>query len=204
MHMKLSVPRIIIWCVTIAAAVVFTLTLARALFYSPESEIEVPFAAGGSASRQLRADDSPKRLIIPSIGVDADVQHVGIARSGNMAVPTNYSDVGWFRHGTIPGEVGSAVVDGHVDNGLSLPGVFKRLGDVEAGDDVYVEREDGSRLHFVVESVRSYPYDAVPRELLFDRADAARLNLISCEGSWLPGEKTYDQRVVVFARLALD
>jgi sortase (surface protein transpeptidase) len=85
---------------------------------------------------------APARIRIPSIGVDAFVQDVGIGKSGNMAVPTNYDDVGWYRYGPAPGEKGSAVIDGHVDNGFGLPAVFSRLSELEAGDDIYIDTED--------------------------------------------------------------
>lgn len=130
------------------------------------------------------------------------VQHVGRAKSGNMAVPTNFTDAGWYREGTVPGNVGSAVIDGHVDNALGLPGVFVRLGELAAGDDIYIETEEGNTLHFVVEEATSYAVEDVPREVLFNRSDASRLNLITCQGNWVSDKKMYDRRLVVYARLA--
>lgn len=190
--------------ITVLAAVIFAATFLRAFFLSPSSDLEVPIPGDAVFSRSLSDDDSPARLIIPSIQVDADIQHVGITKSGNMAVPSNFSDVGWYRYGTVPGDIGSAVIAGHVDNGLGLSGVFKRLDEVEAGDDVYLESENGIRLHYVVSAVESYPYDAIPLETLFHRADTSRLNLVSCEGSWIASEKTYDRRIVVYTRLVAD
>src|SRR3989344_1071244 len=92
------------------AAVVFIGTLVHALWYAPDSEIQVP------DQKQIVAATSslPVRLQIPKLSIDADVQRVGIGKKGNMAVPTNYSDVGWYRYGTVPGQLGSAVVDGHI------------------------------------------------------------------------------------------
>jgi LPXTG-site transpeptidase (sortase) family protein len=189
---------------TALAAIVFVATFAQAFFYSPASDLEVPIPGDEILSRALSEEDSPARLIIPSIGVDADIQHVGITKSGNMAVPSNFSDVGWYRYGTVPGDFGSAVVAGHVDNGLGLAGVFKRLDQTRVGDDVYLESERGIRLHYIVSAIESYPYDAVPVETLFNRADTSRLNLVSCEGSWIATKKTYDTRIVVYTRLVAD
>src|SRR5207244_3357402 len=122
-------------------------------------------------------------------------------KTGNMAVPSNFTDVGWFKLGTIPGHVGSAVMDGHVDNAVALPGVFKHLATLKKGDDVYVMDKDGARLHFLVTDVQTYPYDEAPAQEIFARADKARLNLITCGGTWIQAKKSYDKRVVVYTEL---
>jgi len=188
--------RKVVVLITVLAAIVFFATLVHALWYAPDSELSVPGERVVAASSSL-----PVRLLIPSLSIDTDVQHVGISKKGNMAVPSNYTDVGWYRYGTIPGQLGSAVIDGHVDNGLALPGVFKHLIDIKVGDDVYVVREDGTQLHFVVKDKQLYPSKAAPVERIFNRSDAARLNLVTCDGAWVKDEKTYDQRLVIFTEL---
>jgi sortase (surface protein transpeptidase) len=147
-------------------------------------------------------EELPEQLRIPILGIDALVQHVGLTKSGKMAVPTNFTDVGWYRYGTAPGFVGSAVIDGHVDNGLRLPGVFKKLNGLAVGDEIFVRTAAGAELRFVVQEVAVYGYKEVPTEVLFNRADTARLNLVTCDGAWVAGEKTYDKRLVVYAVLA--
>jgi len=116
-----------------------------------------------------------------------------------MAVPMSYDNVGWYRLGTAPGHTGSAVIAGHVTNGLRMPGVFNRLAELQIGDEVIVETNAGEQIRFVVSDVQTYPYDKVPRDRLFNRADDQRLNLVTCEGGWLASKRTYDQRVVVYA-----
>jgi sortase A len=179
---------------------VFAVVGVRALTVSPvEPEAPAPKEARGPTAP---AEDRPARLLIPSIGIDAVVQHVGIGKSGNMAVPTNYTDAGWYRYGTAPGYRGSAVMDGHVDNGLALPGVFKRLSELTKGDELVVITAGGEELHFTVTDTQTYHYQEVPIDTLFNRADKARLNLITCEGAWISGEKTYDHRLVIYAELS--
>lgn len=185
--------------VVLCALAVFTYTLARATVFAPDDS-EVP-APDGEASFEV-TEEQPARLEIPALGIDAHVKAVGVNAAGNMATPGNFTDVGWYQFGTVPGQIGSAVMDGHVDNGLALPGVFKRLADLKKGDSIYVVTKEGTRLRFVVEEVVSYPYDAVPLELLFNRRDDRRLNLVTCAGSWLRSDRTYDQRLVVYAKLA--
>jgi hypothetical protein len=184
--------------VVVVAAAIFIVTAARAVFYAPESEIAPPADLPISAQTASK----PERLLIPALRIDASVQRAGVNAQGAMTVPTNFRDVAWYKYGTVPGQIGSAVIDGHVDNGLGLPGVFKHLGDLQIGDDVYVLAEDGTKLHFVVEDIQEYPYNASPVERIFAATDAARLNLITCTGTWLRGRQTYSDRLVVYTKLA--
>ena len=186
--------------VVLCAGFVFGQTAVEALWYAPDTEVPVPEI--GSSAELALPEDYPTRFRVPVLGIDARVQHVGVNAKGNMAAPNNFTDVGWYKYGTPPGFVGSAVVAGHVDNGLGLPGVFKDLSELKIGDDIFVEREDGVELRFVVTEIQVYPYTHVPRDILFSRTDVARLNLITCEGAWVAGERTYDQRLVVYAELA--
>jgi len=180
------------------AMLVFSSTVVRAFFFSPDPEIEVPVEIDISQNPA----HYPARMRIPALGIDTNVQHVGVNTTGNMAVPTNYSDVGWYKYGPAPGESGSAVLAGHVNNGLGLSGVFEHLADLEIGDDIYVTRADGTEVHFVVSGSRAYPYDDAPEEVIFNPSGSIRLNLITCDGKWVKEDKTYDQRLVVFTKLA--
>jgi sortase (surface protein transpeptidase) len=195
---------LIVSVMTLCACAVFASTLVHAsLYYQAEDEAtpaEAGIAVSGAPAREN--PEAPTRLLIPAIGVNAHVQDVGIGKSGNMAVPTNFTDVGWYRYGPTPGQKGSAVIDGHVDNGFGMDAVFKKIGTLVPGDDIYVETKDNPAAHFVVTGVETYAAADVPKELLFTRDDASRLNLITCAGAWEPDKKAYDERVVVYAILA--
>lgn len=186
--------------IVVAAAAVFLLVLLRALGYLPQSSL-IPPVEDTRVTGLVATSSLPSRLAIPSIGIDAKVQRVGVNATGDMGVPSNFSDVAWYKDGVAPGQLGSAVIDGHVDNGLGLNGVFKRLGVLKAGDDIFIRTAGGTDLHFVVFDVETYPYREVPMEKIFAPEKAARLALITCGGEWLPGARTYDRRVVVYATL---
>ena len=147
--------------------------------------------------------DLPSRLLIPKLEIDAKVQHLGVTKSGNMAAPANFTDVGWYKYGTIPGRLGSAVISGHEDNAVSLDGVFKHLEDLVVGDDIYVVDKNGQKLHFRVVEKKICPYDLKGPELerIFNAKGKVRLNLITCAGDWLASAKTNDQRLVIFTEL---
>lgn len=172
----------------------FTGTAAHALSLEDTAPLYTPVAA-------VESVDLPEVLHIPSLGLEARVQHVGVTAAGNMDTPSNFTDVGWYTGGAVPGMLGSAVVGGHVDNALSLAGVFKRLRELQVGDDLYIETAGGEVLHFVVEEVASYPRTEVPLQKVFNRTDGAWLNLITCDGEWVERERNYGHRLVVFAQL---
>lgn len=182
--------------VAVFGAAIFAYTVVRAVYYSPD------LVAMGSLPEIAVAStaEKPVHLEIPSLGIDAKVQYVGINGRKEMAVPSNFRDVGWYKYGPVPGQRGSAVIDGHVDNGLGLPAVFNRLGEIKTGADVFVTTKDGARLRFVVVDVRSYPYEEAPKELVFEREDAAWLNLITCSGDWIKSKRTYSLRIVVYTK----
>ncbi len=191
--------RLVVALVTLCATAIFFSTGARTLFVAPDTEIPIPEAL--LPPSDIPPEEYPERIVVPAIGVDALVRDVGINEKGNMATPGNYTDVGWYRYGSLPGERGSAVFAGHVDNGLGLDGVFKRLDELEVGDEIFIQDREGKRLRFVVTSARAYQYKDTPADILFNRVGASRVNLITCAGTWVRDEKTYDQRLVVSARL---
>lgn len=196
-----------------AAVIVFVVTFVRAVIYVPAQEYFVPSTSASSSAvisetrREEMKDQSaaviyPNRLEIPAISVNASVQEVGVTKEGNIGIPSNFTDVAWYKYGPMPGQYGNAVFDGHVDNGLSLPGVFSKLHTVKKGDNVYVVDRNGSRMRFIVDTVAIYNYQNIPSEAIFGtNDDAARIVLITCGGSWIKKDKTYDQRVIVTAGL---
>jgi len=142
---------------------------------------------------------TPLRLIIPSIALNDTIAEVGLNSKGEMDVPAgNTRDVGWYMGGTVPGTLGSAVIDAHVF------AAFSKLRNIKVGNSIYVETDNGQKLHFVVSEMHTYALADVPADILFNRADTERLNLITCAGSLTPDHTTYDHRLVVYATLVHD
>jgi sortase (surface protein transpeptidase) len=142
---------------------------------------------------------APTRLLIPSIGLNDTVNKVGTNAKGEMDVPAgNTNDVGWYQFGTVPGEIGSAVIDAHVF------AAFSKLKNIDVGSSIYIETESGQKLHFVVSEMKMYKLADIPADLLFNRADKARLNLITCAGKLTDDHSTSDKRLVIYATLKDD
>ena len=189
---------------TLTAVSVFGTVLVHAFWYDGEAEAKVfaipnnKLQASAVVVPEVSPFGNPLRLVIPTLDIDAKIQNVGINKKGNMTVPNNYTDVGWYKYGAAPGMMGSAVMAGHVSNGAALPGVFKHLEDLSEGDDIYVEMENGEKVRYVVSGFETYGFDEKP-ESVFAENDARYLKLITCTGKWMPSHKTHDKRLVVTA-----
>jgi LPXTG-site transpeptidase (sortase) family protein len=160
------------------------------------------FSVAGQGS-SVETSGNPVRLVIPAIGVDAAVQSVGLAwqGTGNLGIPTNFTDVGWYNQGPAPGEPGSAVIDGHLDGHDVREAVFYNLDKLKVGDTVEVVDRAGKMLQFKVVDTKVYDYDAPTDEVFSGDSSKARLNLITCAGSWDKTQKLYNKRIVVFTEL---
>ncbi len=163
--------------------------------------LAAPAAKGAGASYQIPG--TPVRLIIPSIGVDAHIQSVGLAwqGTGDMGIPTNFTDVGWYNQGPLPGMPGSAVIDGHLDGKDVKEAVFYNLAELKPGDLVEIVDAKGTTLQFRVVAAKLYDYNAPTTDIFSTGMSKVGLNLITCAGSWDKTEKLYDKRVVVFTEL---
>ncbi|MDO6657173.1 class F sortase [Anaerobacillus sp. 1_MG-2023] len=142
----------------------------------------------------------PAHLSIPAINVDAKVEHVGQLPDGQMDVPKDERNVGWYKPGAKPGEIGNAVLAGHVDNKTG-PSVFYHLDDLVPGDIVTVTDVNGSAYDFEVQNVESYPRNQAPLEKVFGTNSKSGLNLITCTGTFDRDAGTHEERLVVYTTL---
>ncbi|MEZ4728781.1 MAG: class F sortase [Caldilineaceae bacterium] len=153
-------------------------------------------------SQQPTAIAVPLRLIIPKLALDAPIQAVGQDEMGAMLAPTTADAVTWYEQGARPGEVGNAVVAGHLDQADGAPAIFSVIDHLAAGDDVIVQAAAGQRHHFVVLDVVDYPFDRAPLSEIFGFTLHRQLNLITCDGQWDPHRQRYSQRLVVYTQFA--
>ena len=140
----------------------------------------------------------PVRLKIPKINVDANIAFLGLTPAGDMDIPTEVEDVGWYKYGTVPGNKGSAVVAGHLIGKKGEPGVFINLDTLQKGDIFSVIDSNAQTITFTVRETRSYGQTEKPKEV-FNSSDGVHLNLITCTGDWIGTQSRYSNRLVVFA-----
>lgn len=142
---------------------------------------------------------NPMRLKIPAINIDSNIEPLGVQNDGEMESPDNSFEVGWFKFGPRPGEVGSAVMAGHLDGKDVKAGVFYNLYQLKVGDKIYVEDGLGKTTTFSVTGSKNYPPGFADE--VFNSYDKSHLNLITCNGTWDPKVKSFSQRLVVFSDL---
>jgi hypothetical protein len=145
----------------------------------------------------------PVHLDIPAIGVSTPLMALGLNPDGTIAVPPlrRGAPAGWYRYLVTPGEVGPAVILGHVDTARDGPAVFYRLQELRPGDTVTVRRVDGRTAVFRVSHVARYPKLAFPADEVYGAVDHPALRLITCGGSFDPVHRQYRGNVVVYAEL---
>lgn len=145
----------------------------------------------------------PVRIEIPAIQVDTAVIQVGKTADGQMEVPNNTIQTGWYKPGYTPGSQGKAVIAGHVDSKKG-PGVFFYLKELQAGDKIFLTDKTGRKLTFSVQSKKSYPAEKAPIDKIFGSSRDRLLNLITCTGTFDYERRTHPNRLVVTAKLTND
>jgi LPXTG-site transpeptidase (sortase) family protein len=141
----------------------------------------------------------PVRLKIPGINVNAAIVSVGMAADGSMGVPTKPRDTAWYDLGPRPGEIGSAVISGHVNWLYGATGAFERLKNLKPGKVITVQDDRGAVTSFIVRTSRNYDVTADATDVFSSTDGKAHLNLITCGGTWDKRAKQYTKRLVVFA-----
>lgn len=193
--------------VLLVVTAIFVLVSVWALYGTAQVEI-VPPAAVAFAASSTPAGLHPARVSIPAIGIVAPVQERGLIAGNRMAAPTNYTDIAWYKYGTVPGTAGTAVLYAHLDNGLGLDGVFKNLDQLKLGDTISITTASGTPITFRIDDIETYPFASVPAAALGQAAlgdGAAHISLITCAGKGLfdPGLGfTYSERLVIRATYA--
>ena len=161
------------------------------------AEIPVPVSLLGSARSDAAA---PSRVRVPGIDVDSTLLRLDVDDDGVLVPPDDFARAGWFTRGPAPGETGPAVIAGHVDS-IDGPAVFFRLAELARGDEVLVDRVDGTTARFTVSSVDRYPKDEFPTEQVYGPTPRAELRLITCGGEFDADARSYRDNVVVSAVL---
>ncbi|MDQ0840840.1 class F sortase [Streptomyces sp. V1I6] len=144
---------------------------------------------------------APRRVSVPASGIDAPLTPVGLDRNGWVGVPpAAQADVaGWYSGAATPGERGTSVVVGHVDNEAG-PAVFYPLGSLTRGTRVEVLRDDGRTAVFAVYAVEVFDLRDFPAEEVYADTAEAEIRLITCGGRYSQ-DRGYEGNVVAFGRL---
>jgi LPXTG-site transpeptidase (sortase) family protein len=139
----------------------------------------------------------PTRLRVKEIGVDTSLETLKLGANGELQPPKTNGHAGWYADGTAPGDLGPAVLAGHVDSKQG-PAVFYRLREITTGDKIEVTRGDRT-VTFTVTSTAWYPKNAFPTEQVYGPTPDRQLRLITCGGVFDKTLRSYTDNLVVYA-----
>lgn len=141
---------------------------------------------------------TPRRFIVPSIGISSKIISVGLTKTGDMATPPDNETLGWYKNNAMPGNVGAAVLAAHTGP-PDRPSVFANLHNLHKNDTVQVEDTTSTIASFTVTETATYTPESAPRERIFGTTTANQLAIITCIGQWSASSQTYSHRFVIYA-----
>jgi Sortase domain len=171
--------------------------------HAPQPSASAAGAIGPSGNGPWLQRSLPVSVDIPAIGVDSQLLQLGKNADGTMQVPsleTSSDEAAWYKYSVTPGQVGTSVIEGHVDS-YQGPAVFFRLGALQPGDTIDVTLADGITAIFRVTGVREYLKSNYPAKMIYGPANYAALRLVTCGGVFDYATGHYLGSTVVFASL---
>ena len=165
----------------------------------------------------------PLELQIPSLKVNAPVLGVGLTSENVMDAPKGpigdpvWQTAFWYRGSSIPGEVGTATIAGHVNDPFGIPQIFAHLQDLHPGDLIIIHVKNTTvDIRFIVDQVKIYSIQESSNPAVLKQIFGAgpvagtrpqpaldglsHLSLITCSGNFDNGE--FDHHTVVYATLS--
>jgi sortase (surface protein transpeptidase) len=143
----------------------------------------------------------PVRIQIPAISLNSPLMELAVNSTDQPSAPPSYWEPGWYPASPAPGEVGPAIIAGHLDT-YTGPAIFWRLSQVQVGDSILISRADGTTITFIVYKVQAVSQQDFPSQEVYGPTPFPELRLLTCAGTWNSAIGKYSQNLVVFARLS--
>lgn len=147
----------------------------------------------------------PRYITIRSLGIyNSRVEQSGIGANGEMSVPYNTWNTGWYINSDLPGKIGgTAVIDGHSGDAHCI---FNNLPKIKIGAEIVIEMGDEkTKYTYVVTSTATKKIgdeaNNYMETALAKKPGTASLTLITCTGDWWQQSRTYSHRFFVHAVL---
>ena len=188
--------------------------------YTPRSlPVRAPSAtpsitpASPGDSPQIFSRSNPTEIIIPAINVDARITKVYSPCISSSNCPVDLSPLGtsqnlagwWAGYGPsspaksyAPGQLGPAVIVGHVNWTGVGELVFAHLDKLVANDHIIVKLADGKSVTFIVGYTQDIYKTQFPTQAVYGPTPVPSLRLITCTGTLL-STGHYDHNLVVYA-----
>jgi sortase (surface protein transpeptidase) len=142
----------------------------------------------------------PVQLRIPKIDLSASLSKTTTSPSGQLIVPTSSKSAAWYQKAPSPGEIGPAIIIGHVHS-LNGPAVFWRLREMQPGDVFEIVRKDSRTVKFRVDRIANYRQDEFPSQSVYGNITYAGIRLITCGGKYDYSRQQYSHNTVVYGSM---
>ena len=136
----------------------------------------------------------PMGLIIENIAVDVAIERLSIGANGELQMPKDPSEVGWWQAPHVSGPI---VVVGHVDS-YTGPAAFFRVRALEPGDPIKLAFDDGASRQYAVTRVEQVRKTAFPTKDVY-QSDPNGIRLVTCGGRFDRKTGHYDDNFIVYA-----
>ena len=162
----------------------------------------VPFPPDPKSVGSPLSASTPMTIEIPAIGVKAPVTHLGLNPNGTVQVPplNDHNLAGWYDRSVTPGEKGTSVILGHVDD-YAGPSVFFNIKNLHQGETIDVVRADGTTAVFSVDGVQKAAKTNFPTSDVYGNVQYPALRLVTCGGPFDSSTGEYLDSIVVYAHL---
>lgn len=204
---KIAIRIIVVMAFFLAEAGVLWMSADSKITYSP---VKAEVIVGAKPPKPIVKEEKPIEkiptlavadmyLVVPKLFINAPVDPVGVTENGDMASPNSLQRIAWYKDGTKPGALGSAVFAGHYGGPQEI-GIFRSIDKLNEGDVIEVRSKNNQDLKYKVYKKAIYQLNDVPLQDLFNKKDGSYINLITCVGNWDQKTSTYDQRLIVYAK----
>jgi hypothetical protein len=156
----------------------------------------------GLPGAQSRPTGEGYTLTIERLGIAATpLMPVGLNADRTIAVPPveTPEQAAVYDGGPLPGQVGPAVILGHV-NGNGRLGVFARLAELREGDEIVTSSPDGTSHRFVVYKTAAVNKADFPSAEVYSDTEGPELRLVTCGGALDRSAHSYVGQVIAWAR----
>lgn len=169
----------------------------------PAAAVDGDLPADQSTSTAAMAYSVPAHIDIPAVNVNADIITVDANADGSLGTPPldNAKVAAWYDGSVTPGQIGTSVIDAHVDSTLMKDsrGAFYSLGLAKPGMEIDITRADHSVAVFTVDEVQQVLKSQFPTDQVYADTAYPSLRLITCGGDFDTTTHEYLGNTIVYA-----
>ncbi|MGH2772470.1 MAG: class F sortase [Actinomycetota bacterium] len=190
-----------IWAITclLTAATFRVIQIQKGRVEEPGAPfLTAPQVSSAKPREEAQPADPPVQIAIPSVGITAAVDPLGLNPDGSIEVPKDFSRTGWYTGLEVPGSAGTGVIVGHLDSKTG-PAVFYGLGKVRSGDEVSLTLQSGATKMFIVQAEQRFSKAKFPTIQVYAPSTKPVLRLITCGGDFDKKSGHYRDNLVVYA-----